>query len=176
MPLAPPGYEPNMGIVAAADPTDHVAFTFTFEQGSTSGSQWGPEQIGIYTADPLGNLVTTGTYLTMPADSIGPAPYYGSYDIQFSPSGKLLAVAGQNGMQFFHFDGISTVTPYTGVLVNAPIYEFRWDNYNHMVAFEGATGILHIYNVTPTSVTEAPGSPYTLPVNQARLTIQNLPL
>jgi hypothetical protein len=176
MPLAPPGYVPNLGLVAAGDPANHMAFTFTFNQGSTSGSEWGPEQIGIYTADALGNLATTGTYLTMPTDSIGTGTYDASYDIQFSPSGKLLAVAGQNGMQFLHFDGVNTVTPYTGVLINAPVFEFRWDNYNHVFAFEGPTGKLHILTVTPTSVTEAPGSPYTLPVNQARLTVQNLPL
>jgi 6-phosphogluconolactonase (cycloisomerase 2 family) len=176
MPLAPPGYVPNIGLVAAADPANHMAFTFTFYNDPSTGISWGPEQIGIYKADALGNLVTTDTYLTMPTDSTGAAPYYGSYDLQFSPSGKLLAVSGQSGLQVFHFDGISTVTHYTGLLVNTPVYEFRWDNYNHVVAFESDTNRLHIYNVTPTSVTEAPGSPYTLPVSQSRLTIQNLPL
>ncbi|MGA2650560.1 MAG: hypothetical protein ABSF28_08550 [Terracidiphilus sp.] len=176
MPLPPPGYMPEIGLVAAADPANHMAFTFTFDQDSSPGTVWGPEQIGIYTADAFGNLVTTGTYLSMPEDAVGAAPYYGSYDLQFSPSGKLLAVAGQSGLQIFHFDGIGAVTHYTGVLVNAPVFEFRWDNYNHVAAFESDTNRLHIYNITPTSVIEAPGSPYTMPVSQARLTIQNLPL
>jgi len=35
---------------------------------------------------------------------------------------------------------------------------------------------LHVLNVTPTSVKEAPGSPYTMPVGEVRFTIQNLPL
>ena len=68
------------------------------------------------------------------------------------------------------------MTPYTGVLFNTPVYEFRWDNYNHLVAFERDSNRLHVLNVTPTSVKEAPGSPYTMPVGEARFTIQNLPL
>jgi len=179
MPLAPPGYVPFIGWVAAADNANHMAFTFTFHKGSSSGALYGPEQIGIYSADALGNLVTTSTYLNMPADAVnsGSADFSTyAYDLQFSPSGKLVAVAGQNGLQVFHFNGTDAVTPYTGLLFNAPVYEFRWDNYNHLVAFESDTNRLHIFNVTPTSVTEAPGSPYALPVSQSRLTIQNLPL
>jgi hypothetical protein len=174
MPLAPAGYTPLVGLVAAADPANHMAFTFIYQ--NDAGDVWGPEQIGIYSADALGNLITTGTYLTMPTDALGGDGFFFAYDMQFSPSGKLLALSGQRGIQIFHFNGTDAVTPYTGVLVNTPVYEFRWDNYNHLVAFEEDTNRLHIFNVTPTSVTEAPGSPYSLPVSQARLTIQNLPL
>jgi hypothetical protein len=172
MPLAPPGYLPSTGLVAAADPANHMAFTFIFQ--NPSGDVYGPEQIGIYSADALGNLITTGTYLTMPTDALGGDGYFFSYDMQFSPSGKLLALSGQRGLQIFHFDG-TAVTPYTGVLINTPVYEFRWDNYNHLVAFEEDSNRLHVLNVTPTSVTEAPGSPHTMPVSQSRLTIHNLP-
>jgi hypothetical protein len=174
MPLAPPGYTPLVGLEPAADPANHMAFTFLYENGS--GDVWGPEQIGIYSADALGNLITTGTYLTMPSDALGGDGYFAAYDMQFSPSGKLLALSGQRGLQIFHFNGADAVTPYTGVLINTPVYEFRWDNYNHLVAFEADSNRLHVLNVTPTSVTEAPGSPYSLPVSQSRLTIQNLPL
>jgi hypothetical protein len=68
------------------------------------------------------------------------------------------------------------VTPYTGVLFNTPVYEFQWDNYNHLVAFERDSNRLHVLNVTPTTVKEAPGSPYTMPVGEARFTIQDLRL
>jgi hypothetical protein len=173
MPLAPPGYMPSTGLVAAADPANHVAFTFVFQD--SSGNVYGPEQIGVYSADALGNLITTGTYLTMPADSLGADGYFFTYDMKFSPSGKLLALSGQRGLQIFHFDG-TAVTLYTGVLFNTPVYEFRWDDYNHLVAFEEDSNRLHVLNVTPTSVTEAPGSPYTMPVIESRITIQNLPL
>jgi hypothetical protein len=173
MPLAPAGYSPLTSLVAAADPANLMAFTFIFQD--SAGNVYGPEQIGIYSADSLGNLSTTGTYLTMPKTSLGANGYFFSYDMKFSPSGKLLALSGERGLQIFHFDG-TTVTPYTGVLLNTPVYEFRWDNYNHLVAFERDSNRLHVLNVTPTSVKEAPGSPYTMPVGEARFTIQNLPL
>ena len=80
-------------------------------------------------------MLTEGTYLTMPTDALGGDGYFFSYDMKFSLSGKLLALSGQRGLQIFHVDG-TAVTHYTGVLINTPVYEFRWDNYNHLVAFE----------------------------------------
>jgi hypothetical protein len=103
-------------------------------------------------------LSTTDTYLTMPADATGG----GAFNIQFSPSGKLIAVSGSAGLQFFHFDGVH-ITHYTGLVSTASFAYFRWDNSNHLYAFDSNTGKLHIFNATPTSVTEAPGSPHRMP-------------
>jgi hypothetical protein len=172
LPLAPPGYVASVGEIAAADPTDHMAFTFTFHQGDPSGSVWGPEQLGVYTADALGNLITTSTYLNMPTDAVGGY----DYNIQFSPSGKLIAVSGPAGLQLFHFSS-GTITPYTALVSTGSFAYFRWDNSNHLLGFDSNTGKLHIFNATPTSVTEAPGSPHSMPFdvpfNFAGYTVQN---
>jgi hypothetical protein len=39
--------------------------------------------------------------------------------------------------------------------------EFGWDKANHLYAL--GIGKLFVYTVTPTSITEAPGSPYSIP-------------
>ena len=173
IPLAPPGYVASVGQIAAADPTNRMVFTFRFLEGDPSGPAWGPEQLGVYTADALGNLVTADTYLTMPTDAVGGY----SYNIQFSPSGKLIAVSGPAGLQFFHFDGLH-ITPYTGLVSTASFAYFRWDNSNHLYGFDSNTGKLHIFNATPASVTEAPGSPHRMPFEVsfdfAGFTVQSL--
>jgi len=51
------------------------------------------------------------------------------YDMKMSPSGQLLAVAGQEGLQVFHFNGSNPVTHYTGLLTEEPISEMFWDHY-----------------------------------------------
>jgi hypothetical protein len=40
--------------------------------------------------------------------------------------------------------------------------QFGWDSANHLYALS-ADGLLFVYTVTPTSITEAPGSPYSIP-------------
>ncbi len=171
-PLAPVGYAAIPGTVAAADPANHLVLTYFFREGDSSGAQWGPEQLAVFTADALGNLTTTDTYLTMPADAVGAA-----FNIQFSPSGKLIAISGPAGLQFFHFDGVH-ITPYTGLVSTASFAYFRWDNSSHLYAFDSNTGKLHIFNATPTSVTEAPGSPHRMPFpvsfDYAGFTVQSL--
>jgi hypothetical protein len=83
-----------------------------------------------------------------------------------SPSGKLLAVAGSTGLQIFHFNGASPVTPYKTLLTSGYFDGVYWDNSNHLYAIEWNSygkGKLYAYTITPTSVTEAPGSPYAIP-------------
>ena len=100
-----------------------------------------------------------------------------AFNIQFSPSGKLIAISGPAGLQFFHFDGVH-ITPYTGLVSTASFAYFRWDNSSHLYAFDSNTGKLHIFNATPTSVTEAPGSPHRMPFpvsfDYAGFTVQSL--
>ena len=81
-----------------------------------------------------------------------------------SPSGKLLAVAGNAGLQVFHFNGANPITKYTNLLVSAEVDQVFWDNSNHLYALGRKAGKLWVFTVTPTSVTQAPGSPHSITV------------
>jgi len=154
IPSAPKGiaYCPYL---AAADPTNHVAITMTpTEDGYTTV---GPTQLAVYTATSDGNLTTTSTDTNMPKVAVGNVN-----DIWMSPSGKLLAVAGAKGLQVFHFNGANPITPYTGLLTSDNVTQMFWDNLNHLYAISPAAGKLFVFTVTPTSVSQAPGSPYTI--------------
>ncbi len=78
-----------------------------------------------------------------------------------SPSGLLLAVGG-NGLEVFHFNGASPITKYTGLLTSDKIVQLFWDNDNHLYALSASANKLFVFTVTPTSVSQAPGSPYTI--------------
>jgi hypothetical protein len=115
-------------------------------------------QLATYTADSAGNLTTSSTYKNMPQVAVGWVS-----NLNMSPSGKVLAVGGSLGLQLFHYNGAKPITPYTGLIGTEQFDQFRWDNYNHLYAINASTGHLHIFTITPTSVSEAPGSPYTIP-------------
>ena len=77
------------------------------------------------------------------------------YDLKMSPSGKLLAVGGsdgrgEGGLQIFHFNGAQPITRYTGLLTNAEIDQFYWDNADHLYAISSHPGKLFVFTVTPT--------------------------
>jgi hypothetical protein len=145
---------------AAADPANHVAMEYQLINSSTELPD-GLPQIATYTSDSSGNLSTTSTRQNMPALAL----QY-PLDMKMSPSGKLLAVAGygNGGLQIFHFNGANPVTHYTGLLTTDQIDQVFWDNSNHLYAVgypvNNSPGRLHVYTATPTSVVEAPGSPY----------------
>jgi WD40 repeat protein len=140
----------------AADPTNHVAITLQ-PVNASSFSPDGPAQLATFTADAAGNLHTTGNRANMPATSVGSVDAIG-----MSPSGKLLAVGGSAGLQVFHFNGASQLTHYTGLLITKPIDQFFWDNANHLYAISQSAGKLYVFTITPTSATQAAGSPYSI--------------
>jgi hypothetical protein len=138
----------------ATDPTDHLAFLMQSWNENEQNPD-GPDVLASYTADSHGNLTTKSTTANMPASETG------VNTMSISPTGKLLAVGGQ-GFQVFHFDGGSPITQYSGVL--QPGYQFQefgWDGDNHLYALGG--GKLFVYEVTPTSIKQASGSPYSIP-------------
>lgn len=135
---------------AAADPTNHVGVLM-----QPNGS--GETQVGTYTASSTGSLSTNSTANNMPKSEIG-GPFYS----QMAPSGQLVAVAGQSGLQVFHFNGASPATHSTGLLTTSRIDEMYWDNDNHLYAISNLAGKLYVFTVTPTSYSEAAGSPYTI--------------
>jgi hypothetical protein len=155
-PTPPPsgfaGYIPNL---AAADPTNHVAF---IEQpASPPGCAPNPLQLAVYTAGSDGLLTTTSTYANMPTTDI-----VNFSDLKMSPSGKLLAVAGQEGLQIFHFNGANPITHYTGLITKDPINQMYWDNSNHLYAISQSAGKLYVFTITDAGYHQAPGSPYSI--------------
>ena len=140
--------------LAAADPTNHVAVSLEPYSGYAAA---GPPQLAVYTANSSGNLTTTSTAANMPKTAVTSVT-----DMWMSPSGKLLAVAGSTGLQVFHFNGASPITPYTGLLTKNQVDQMWWDNANHLYALSRTSGKLYVFTVTPTSVSQAPGSPHTI--------------
>jgi hypothetical protein len=164
-------YQPSPGfycpITAATDPTNHIAMLLGAIDQNLADF-YGPLVIATYTADANGNLTTTSTYKNMPAAETGGGR------MRMSPSGKLLAVGGQ-GLEIFHFNGGSPAKKYELLLPNDNIGTILWDTDNHMYALgSDAKGAkLWIYTVTPTGVTEAPGSPYSI-ANAGSMYVQPL--
>jgi WD40 repeat protein len=141
----------------ASDGTGHLAIALQAINTSSEETD-GAQQLATYATDVNGNLSTTSTHSNMPAVAVG---YVN--DLRMSPSGKLLAVAGQGGLQVFHYSGGSPITHDTGLLTTENITEMYWDNANHLYAIaSGSGGYIHVYTVTPTSASEAPGSPYPI--------------
>jgi hypothetical protein len=163
MPAAKTG-DVYLPVFAIADPTNHVAVAIYPEKGAPFGPQDGPELLATYTADAAGNLSTSSTYKNMPGVAVGAVN-----KMRMSPSGKLLAVAGTAGLQVFHFNGASPITKYTGLLVSGPVSMAYWDNSNHLYVL--AASKLYVFNATPTSVSQAAGSPYTVK-NPSALIVQ----
>jgi hypothetical protein len=149
----------------AADTTNHVAITFQpVDQNSFSPN--GPAQLAAYTAGSSGNLSTASTVANMPAASVGTVTGLG-----MAPSGKLLAVAGTAGLQVFHFNGSHPITHDTGLLTKDQVDQVFWDNDNHLYAISQSAGKLFVFTVTPTSASQAAGSPHIIAHPQS-LTVQ----
>ena len=158
-----PSYAAGM---TAADNSNHVAMAEypCFAQNGVAATQ---VQLATYTADANGNLTTTDTSATMPATAISTPQ-----SMKISPSGSYLAIGGIGGLQVFNFNGASPITTLTKVLTTDSITQVMWDKSNHLYAItltgtaygsnSVSPGKLHVYTVTSSGATEAPGSPYTI--------------
>lgn len=113
-----------------------------------------PPQLATYTVSSNGTISTKSKYSNMPATLVT-----NPYDMKMSPSGKLIAVAGEQGLQIFHFNGANPITHDTGLLTTDPVNQIFWDNSNHLYAISQSTGKLRIYTITPTSVQLVTGTP-----------------
>jgi hypothetical protein len=104
-----------------------------------------------------GAIQSTNTWANMPSTIANQA-------IAMSWAGDLLATSGQYGLQFFHFNGAAPATAYGAVLQpNVQFNQLAWDKSNHLYALNYSAGELYVYTVTPTSISEASGSPYKIP-------------
>jgi hypothetical protein len=165
-PTPPSGVRAYIPYLGAADRTNHVAF---FEYpANPPGCVAGARKLATYTANAKGYLSTTSTWENMATTAIQTA-----YDMKMSPSGRLLAVAGQEGLQVFHFNGAGPITHFTPLLTRDPISQMFWDNDNHLYAITGVHGSkanrLYVFTVTATGYREAPGSPR--PIDQPQFLI-----
>jgi hypothetical protein len=154
--------------MAAADTMNHIAIAMY--PGPGTGEASGPYQLAIYTQQENGSLETSSTAENMPSVAVGEVT-----DIYTSPSGKLLAVAGSNGLQLFRFNGSNPLTPVTGLLTRQEIDQMFWDNDDHLYAISQAAGKLWVFTVNQGLVAAAPGSPYSVP-GALNLVVQPWPL
>jgi hypothetical protein len=147
------GYSPVSN--PTPDPTDHFALTVEPQGG-------GLRQLASYTVDSQGNTTSNNTWENMPkvADEV--------YGMALDPTGRILAVATGNGVQFFRFNGANPVTPFTMVIGDSgSITKMAWDDDRHLYAQNGASGAMHVYEVTTKSVEELSGSPTVIPSSRS---------
>jgi len=139
---------------AAADPTNNLAISMF---PAVDGTQAGPPQIADYAADSDGNLTTQSTANNMPVTSVSSVN-----TLAMAPSGQLLAVGGSAGLQVLHWNGANQATLDTPLLTSDNITQAFWDDAGHLYAVSPSANHLHVFMVTPTRYSEAPGSPYTI--------------
>jgi 6-phosphogluconolactonase (cycloisomerase 2 family) len=152
----------------AADSANHVVVVESpvFSSGGPSPAQ---TQLATYTVGADGNLTTTDTYATMPAAPLAKTTFT---QLMISPSNKFLAVADRGGLQIFHFNGANPITSFTDLLTTDDISEIAWDKHDHLYAITRTVSApstpntnankLYVFTVTDSSVTQSPGSPYTI--------------
>jgi 6-phosphogluconolactonase (cycloisomerase 2 family) len=139
---------------ATADTTNHFAVNIFYVTDSGNSDKIATYAINTTT----GNLTTSSTYSNMPTTEVGEATWQ-----MMAPSGKLMAVAGPNGLQIFNFNPNGQATASTGLITRSPITMCYWDNNNHLYAISNADGTIEAFTVTPTGATEVAGSPWYLP-------------
>jgi hypothetical protein len=146
----------------ANDSANHLAVAFQREDDKTGDNGYfeGPYFLASYTEDSTGNLTTTSNSDNMPEAMVS-----NNFDVttmSISPANNFLAVGGETGFQIFHFNGGSPITTDSGVfLPTVTIQKFGWDKANHLFVLGG--GDLYVYTVTSSGISQAPGSPYSIP-------------
>lgn len=143
---------------AKADPNGHLAVLLDPQ------TEAGKEVLGAYTARSDGTVTTTNTFDQMPVTGSTAPPDIGSgfFDMSMSPSGKLLAVVtGDGSLHVYHFNGAGPITPYVTLLPASDSPQFTaWDSANHLYVL--ASQKLYVFTLTPTTHSQAPGSPYPI--------------
>ena len=152
-PTAPPtnSYWTECFAYPTADTTNHFALDVYYPGGQN-------DHIATYAINTTnGNISTNSTYKNTPGTAVAHVRW-----MSMSPSGKVLAVGGDKGLQLFNFNPSGQVTARTGLLTTAPIDMVRWDNANHIYAISNADSRVFVFNFTSSGVKEAPGSPYSV--------------
>jgi hypothetical protein len=165
--------------VTTADPTNHLAVAMSLQSGD-----FGPcgdvnhlTRLASFTIASDGSLSTTNTAGNLITPQVDPEV------LNMSPSGQFLAMGGHEpnqdsfgntqtpGFEVFHFNGVSPITSYSGVLTTTPINEIHWDNSNHVYAVSNSAKKIYVYTVTSSGIRAAPGSPFTIPASPNALVV-----
>jgi hypothetical protein len=139
--------------LVAADGASHLAAVV-----DTPFAQTDTFQLASFTIkDTTGAVTSTNTYANMPVLNSPPE------SIGMNWAGNVVAVGGAPGLQLFHFNGAAPATTFGPTLLpSVYIDKVGWDKNNHLYAVSYESQQLHVFTVTSTGATEAPGSPYTL--------------
>ena len=106
--------------------------------------------LGNYTVSSDGKLTTKSDYANMAATFVYPRT------ISISPSGAILATGGDEGYQFFHFNGSSQPVKWTGPFAtNGMVTQLGWDKADHFYALT-ETSLIE-YHITSTSYKKLAG-------------------
>ena len=157
-PIAKPG-DCFLTQFSVADATNHLAVAVEPATDCPAGGEDGNVQIAAYTVDSQGGLSTNSTYRNMLT-----TPFTYVTWMTMAPSGKVLAVAGDNGLQLYHFNGASPVTKFTGMVATHQIDQMYFDNESHLYALSKRDGKVFVYTLTSTGVTYVGG--YSVPSPQ----------
>lgn len=160
---------------AAADGSNHIVIAMAPCQTEYLPCiASGPEQLAVYSVADSGKLSTASTWQNMTA--VDSAPADGSVNYQFSPDDRYYAISSFTGLQLFAWDSatvtltsIATVrsggacsNTGTGGGCSGPRFgNVAWDQNDHL--YTTLNQQLLVYSVSPSGLTPAPGSPYTLP-------------
>ena len=141
-------------VLVAADPANHLAALVNTP--FTSSTQ---VQVASFTINnSTGAVASTNTYANMPVLHVVPRT------MAMSWTGNLVAVGGAPGLQIFHFNGAAPATVFGSVLLpSVDIDQLAWDKSGHLYALSYKSQELYVYDVTTTSITAEPGSPYRIP-------------
>lgn len=152
----PSNWNSSYGGIVTADPaSNNLAMNMLYYD--QNGTQYNKiETIAINTSN--GTLTSSSTFSNMPETAVENVS-----DLEISPSGKLLAVGGSNGIQIFNFNPSGQASADTGLISRAPITKMHWDNSNHLYAISNADNAIHVFTVTPSSAAEVAGSPWSVP-------------
>ena len=144
-------------VAVQADPSSHLAVLLQNQSFAGCCGYDGPLQLASYSINSsTGSVSSTNKYEDMPTPTVTVG------EMEMSPSGKLLALAG-SGLQIFHFNGSSPITAFgSALLPGVSIDQLAWDKNNHLYALSYGTNKLYVYTVTTTSINEVAGSPLTV--------------
>lgn len=166
--LGPESEEPGATFfwpeLTATDASNHlVAILHEYDQDLNDFGEY----VAVYTVASNGNLSTTNTFAQLPSIN-GNAT-----SVSVSSSQKLLAVGG-DGLEVLHYNGASAPTAFKTLLAGQPVQQVSWDKTGHLYAIvlQSGNGKLHVFNTSATSITEAPGSPYSI-ANPEAMVVQS---
>jgi hypothetical protein len=139
----------------ASDPTDHLAILFSIFNPPGDDVEPG-FPLASYIVNSKGEPSTNNDYENMPVTNMMNVNV-----ISIDPTGKLLAVGGEEALQFYHFNGGNPITTF-GSQIDIPNYQVMalgWDKSSHFFFLTGNQ--VEVYHITPAVYTKL--APWDVP-------------